>query len=155
MNEENKKVNRIGELRKEKGLSQGELAKKTNLTRQAISLYEIGKRKPSISVIRGLASFFNVTTAYLMGLSDDRNGWKAVEQYTGMPKQDMSSGEFDERTAKRINDDILHLGSRTEIYDYLSLLLIIDTGLAHNEEASEDDKKLAHQLLDNLLNKDN
>lgn len=146
-----KKPNRIAELRKEKGLSQGELAKKTNLTRQAISLYEIGKREPKIRTIRQLASFFNVTTGYLLGLSDDRTGWKTVEKETGLSKQDILSGKLNERTAERMNKDILSLGNTSEINDYLSLLLLIDENLSYDEDVSESDKELAHQLLEKLL----
>lgn len=37
---------RIAELRKEKGMTQEELAKALNITRSALSLYEIEKRDP-------------------------------------------------------------------------------------------------------------
>lgn len=151
----NKKTNRIGELRKAKGLSQEGLAKETNLTRQAISLYEIGKREPKLVTWRKLANYFNVTTAYLMGLSDDRDGWKAVEQYTGLSKEDIESGKLNKRTIERMNDDILKLGSPSDISNYLYLLLAIDTNLTKKGSIPEDDKKLAHQLLDNLLDNHN
>lgn len=68
----NKKFpNRISELRKEKNMSQAELAKATGLTRQAISLYEIGKRNPSIQVWQNLSDFFNVPMDYLTGNEND------------------------------------------------------------------------------------
>lgn len=68
----NKKLpqNRIAELRKKKKLSQAQLAKETGLTRQAISLYEIGKREPKLETWLKLADFFDVPVSYLQGLSD-------------------------------------------------------------------------------------
>lgn len=64
-------MNRIAELRKRKKLSQAQLAKETGLTRQAISLYEIGKREPKLETWRKLANFFDVTPQYLVGWTDD------------------------------------------------------------------------------------
>lgn len=66
---DNKKLpqNRIAELRKRKKLSQAQLAKETGLTRQAISLYEIGKREPKLETWVKLANFFNVPVSYLNG----------------------------------------------------------------------------------------
>lgn len=62
--------NRIAELRKEKKLSQVQLAQETGLTRQAISLYEIGKREPRLETWMKLANFFGVSVSYLQGLTD-------------------------------------------------------------------------------------
>lgn len=62
--------NRIAELRKNKKLSQSELAKGTGLTRQAISLYEIGKREPKLETWIKLADFFDVSVSYIQGISD-------------------------------------------------------------------------------------
>lgn len=69
LNEEEKPKNRIAKLRKERGLSQAQLAKETGLTRQAISLYEIGKREPKLEIWIKLADFFNVPVSYLQGIT--------------------------------------------------------------------------------------
>lgn len=68
---EDKKLpqNRIAELRKKKKLSQAQLAKETGLTRQAVSLYEIGKREPKLETWIKLADFFNVPVPYLQGIT--------------------------------------------------------------------------------------
>lgn len=60
--------NRIAKLRIDKNLSQSKLAEKTGLTRQAISLYEIGKREPKLETWIKLANFFNVPVSYLQGI---------------------------------------------------------------------------------------
>lgn len=72
LNEEEKPQNRIAKLRKERGLSQAQLAKETGLTRQAISLYEIGKREPKLEIWIKLADFFNVPVSYLQGISNNK-----------------------------------------------------------------------------------
>lgn len=59
---------RIKELRKEKNLSQKDLAKKLNISQQAISLYEKGNRELKLETWQKLADYFNVSVPYLQGL---------------------------------------------------------------------------------------
>ncbi len=63
---------RIRFLRKEKGLTQQELAKCIHMSDGNLSKYELDKLEPNIDSIKLLASFFNVSTDYLLGLSTDR-----------------------------------------------------------------------------------
>lgn len=58
---------RIKELRQDKGLSQGDLAKELGLSQQTISSYEKGIREPDISTLKKLADFFQVSLDYLLG----------------------------------------------------------------------------------------
>ena len=52
---------RIKTLREEHNLTQEELAKELNISRNAISNYENGVRTPDLNVIRDICEFFNVT----------------------------------------------------------------------------------------------
>lgn len=61
---------RIIELRQKKGLTQNELADLVQISRSALSLYEIGKRQPDFDTLQRMADFFNVTTDYLLGRTD-------------------------------------------------------------------------------------
>lgn len=54
-------------LRKQSDLSQTDLAKMLEVTRQAISLYEQGKRQLKEKDIATLTKYFNVTKNYLLG----------------------------------------------------------------------------------------
>ncbi len=58
---------RIVELRKNKGLSQEDLADILSTSRQAISKWERGESDPDIGRIKDLAIFFNVSIDYLLG----------------------------------------------------------------------------------------
>ena len=62
--------NRIRELRRAKGMNQEQLAEQIGLTKQAISQYERGVRKPSFEIIEALCDFFNVSSDYLLGKDD-------------------------------------------------------------------------------------
>ena len=57
---------KLQELRKQKGLTQEELAEKLYVSRTAISKWESGKGYPSIDSLKALASFFHVTVDELL-----------------------------------------------------------------------------------------
>ncbi|MFZ5823407.1 MAG: helix-turn-helix domain-containing protein [Bacillota bacterium] len=69
-----KKWTRLIALRKERNLSQLEAAKVLGLTRSAFAMYELRQREPDMETIRNMATYFNVTTDYLLGRSDSRGG---------------------------------------------------------------------------------
>lgn len=61
---------RIKNLRKSRHLTQEELAKKLDVTKQTISQYERGVRRPDVTTIDALCDFFNVSSDYLLGRAD-------------------------------------------------------------------------------------
>lgn len=61
---------RIKNLRKSRHLTQEELAKKLDVTKQTISQYERGVRRPDVPTIDALCDFFNVSSDYLLGRDD-------------------------------------------------------------------------------------
>ncbi len=54
-------------LRKEKGLSQTQLAITLNIGRSCLSMLEIGRNEPTASNLSLFADFFGCTTDYLLG----------------------------------------------------------------------------------------
>lgn len=66
----NKFCERLSELRKEKNISQNKLAKNFNVSQQTISSWEKGEREPDFDTLIILAHFFEVTTDYLLGVTD-------------------------------------------------------------------------------------
>lgn len=72
--EKNIGTNRIRFLREQKNLRQSDVAKATRIDQRSLSNYETGKTQPDAYVIVTLANFFNVTTDYLLGLTDMENG---------------------------------------------------------------------------------
>lgn len=59
--------NLIRQLRKEKRLSQTELAKYLHVSQATVTAWETGRSDPNISALNALADFFNVSTDYLAG----------------------------------------------------------------------------------------
>ena len=65
-------MNRIRELRKEKGLTQEDLGKVLNVQKAAISKYEIGRVQPGADTLSKIAQYFGVSTDYVLGLDTER-----------------------------------------------------------------------------------
>lgn len=66
-------MNRLKELRVEKNLSQSKLAELFNISQQAVSHYEKGIRDIDSSLMKTLSKYFDVSTDYLLGISDIKN----------------------------------------------------------------------------------
>lgn len=61
---------KIKNLREDLDLNQTELGKRVNMTQRKISYIECDKCEPSIDDIISFAKFFNVSSDYLLGLSN-------------------------------------------------------------------------------------
>ncbi|MGG2943015.1 helix-turn-helix transcriptional regulator [Bacillus safensis] len=62
---------RIKSVRKDKGLTQEELAKRLKTTKGTISNYENGHSTPSNVMLKDLADVLNTTTDYLLGRTEN------------------------------------------------------------------------------------
>ena len=60
-------MNRIKELRKEKGLTLKQMGQLLNMLDSTLSQYENGRRKPKEEMWQKLADFFDVSVPYLQG----------------------------------------------------------------------------------------
>ena len=103
------KGNRIKLLREEKGLKQDELSKILGVSPSAIGMYERDEREPNDDITLKLAEFFNVTTDYLLGKSDNRN----IENIRDNFKIELSTKEY-----KNITDE-----QKKQIEDFAKFIL--------------------------------
>lgn len=91
-------------MRKEKGWSQGDLAKKSGVSREMIGKYERSEAVPSIEAAKKIAAAFGVTLDYLAG--------------------EASSSAFDRRTVERIQDiEQLDEGEKQHVFALLDAFL--------------------------------
>lgn len=86
----------IARYRKEKSLTQEELAKQLSITYQAVSKWENGLSKPDISLLPALASILNVSIDQLMGYSHNfdtrsyyEDDYNSEEYFWGVEPSDM------------------------------------------------------------------
>lgn len=66
-------MNRLKDLRIEKGLLQSDIAKIINKSERTVGFYESGERDMNTETLAILADFFNCSIDYLLGKSDIRN----------------------------------------------------------------------------------
>lgn len=86
MNDKSPIAYTIKTLRKEKGLTQVELAQQTGLSISAIKSYETGLREPNSKAMAALESFFHVTGEYLRGEAKEESTytWEDSEIMTAV-----------------------------------------------------------------------
>lgn len=60
-------MDKLKTLRKEKKLTQGQIAEILNTTQTCYNYYETGKREPSVDTLCKLADYYHVTLDYLVG----------------------------------------------------------------------------------------
>lgn len=65
---------RLKLARKEKRLTQRQLASKLGIVHSTIALYETGERKPDLEMLCKIADFFAVSTDWLLGRGAGESG---------------------------------------------------------------------------------
>jgi len=61
---------RLKTLRKERGITQKELAQNCDICLRVVIYYESGERKPNSEVLTKICKYLDVSADYLLGLSD-------------------------------------------------------------------------------------
>ena len=56
----------LNTIRKERNLNQLKVAMDLNISREALSHYENGKREPSLDMLNKMSKYFNVSIDYLI-----------------------------------------------------------------------------------------
>ena len=72
-------MNRLKELRKEKKLTQKELAKKADIPYRTLQRWENGETDMKSDKANELAKLFNVSVSYLLGYSDKKERSSSIE----------------------------------------------------------------------------
>lgn len=75
---------RIRHLREQRALTQAELAKKLGITRSSVNAWEMGISVPSTQYVVELAGIFEVSTDYLLGVSES-----ATVSVAGLDEKDV------------------------------------------------------------------
>ncbi len=77
-------MRRIRDLRKEQKITMKSLGEAIGVAESTISLYENGKRQPDNDTLQKLADYFNTTTDYLLGRTDEPSVKSLDEQLEGI-----------------------------------------------------------------------
>lgn len=85
---------RLRDCRKEKGLSQNELAKALETNHSVIGKYERDEVKPSIDVVKKLSAMLGTTSSYMLGETDsdelfkDPDMLRRLKEINALPPKD-------------------------------------------------------------------
>ena len=71
---------KLKRLRQKKKLTQTEFANKIGISRGTYAHYEINKRQPDYQTLIKIADFFNVSTDFLLGVTDNPSRDETKEQ---------------------------------------------------------------------------
>lgn len=74
-------MNRLRELRTERGLLQSDIAKIINKGERTVGFYETGERDMGTETLATLSNFFNVSIDYLLGKTNIRNYDKDEQEF--------------------------------------------------------------------------
>lgn len=66
-------MNNIAELRKQKNMTQADLASLLAISQSTLSQYESGKRTPDSKVLVQLVEIFNETANYILGIPEEKS----------------------------------------------------------------------------------
>ena len=70
--------NRLGKLRREKGLSQRAAATQFSISQALLSHYENGAREPKFEFVLEACEYYNVSADYLLGRKKERRTEKEI-----------------------------------------------------------------------------
>jgi transcriptional regulator with XRE-family HTH domain len=91
---------RLARLRKERGFTQVELAKRMGIVQALISDYELEKLRPNPDIIVAFAKAFDVTTDEILGVSQPKRApvspvsrrlLRRLQQFDKLPKRDQEA----------------------------------------------------------------
>ncbi len=95
----------LRQLRKQKGVTQAELAAILNLDASSISKYEKADVSPSADILLKIAQYFDVPTDYLLGLPDKQKAPNSneLDAIPGMKELDPGMKELED-VMSRLSD---------------------------------------------------
>ena len=156
--------NRITLLRKERGLSQKEVAMSLGVSQALLSHYEKGVRECGLDFVLKCAEYFGVTTDYLLGKDDSRHGvYEALAGKVDSIEQELVTDKINMRTvllcislfADRFGTIDPKLGNKllwgAAIAEYKMLVACLSTG-RFTEDSLDVEIKWNDPLFQNLVN---
>lgn len=117
---------RIKKLREKRGLIQEILAAELGITQQTLSKYERDITFIKVDILKKIAVYFNVTTDYLLGISDVKRDLQ------GQMKMNETLNEY---------YDLIEIYKELDLYDQEMIWSMIQTVKKTNEKRKRDREK--------------
>ncbi|GGE58949.1 helix-turn-helix domain-containing protein [Priestia taiwanensis] len=142
----------ISKLRKEKGLTQNDLANELNVSHQAVSKWERGESLPDMGTLLALASFFEVTTDSI--LSGGKKSEKRLERFMEEVhnKQEEVAATYINEGSIKI-DELLEIAPLMEEKSFSTLVKVLEDTTYKVDDLVQFAPFIDEDALVNLLQK--
>lgn len=110
----------IANLRKDRNLTQEDVANALNISRASLGMYETDKRNPDLETLKKFANYFDVTIDYLLDMPDNEMN---IQQISEAVKDDPALLEFWDMLKER--EDLQILFKQTKKLDIKGIQQII------------------------------
>jgi len=116
---------RIIDLRKQRNMTQEDLAKALAVSRGAVSMWEIDQRTPDPATLQRLANYYNVSVDYLLGISDI-----PMSNYIQKRVMEICVYILDSHATAKITAQVFGVSENTVYKDMTERLPILNKNLA-------------------------
>lgn len=146
---------KISALRREKNISQKQAAENLGISQALLSHYEKGIRECSLDFVRRAAEYYDVTSDFLLGLSDSRQGVAEIFDEHAIPSDSQMRIRTLFRSVLRLCDKMSTEGDTGEgaFIDYFALSIYRFVALTFEGAPAEIDKAAAINLSGMLLSR--
>lgn len=130
---------RLRKLIDDRGTTITALSKELKISRQAVSQYADGTGQPNVEKLRAIACYFDVSTDYLVGLSDYERQSTGELTASDMGIMDEAAQQLaeDKKTRAGISGAVLSmLAKSSQFYDFSSALSDYICAVSHAKEWS-------------------
>lgn len=140
---------KIGEIilqkRKERGITQEELAEFMMVTKASVSKWETGQSHPDILLLPKLATFFNISVDELIGYDPDLSSAQIQKFYIDLENRVSDAGM--DSIVEDIKIKIKQYYSCFELLYYMALFILNHCGLATDTTKKEEYLEYANHIL--------
>lgn len=145
---------KLYQLRKEKGLTQAELAERLEVSRQSVSNWEVGTTTPSTKRLRDLSQLYDVPLDYLLSENSlEKQGKSTLKEETSSEAED--NGKITEPAAEMQQEGRKQLWIAVVIALGVVLLVLSVAAVVHRFDNKEgDDAALLNELSDGEIQLD-
>lgn len=145
---------KLYQLRKEKGLTQAELAERLEVSRQSVSNWEVGTTTPSTKRLRDLSQLYDVPLDYLLSENSlEKQGKSTLKEETSSEAED--NGKITEPAAEMQQERRKRLWIAVVIILGAVLLVLSVAAVVHRFDNKEgDDAAFLNELSDGEIQLD-
>lgn len=128
---------KISALRREKGISQKKAAEDLEISQALLSHYEKGIRECNLDFVKKIAAYYSVTTDYLLGLSDTKQGFNEIFENTDLLTDNKISSKTLLRCMLHLSALAEAMGEEQQLFfdDFFSLSIEKYMAMTNNEQS--------------------